>query len=175
MLKRMIGVLTLNRGVYEEIESDSSANMQALIVVLIVGLASGFGGAMLVKNFSTGLIGNIVWAVVGWALLSLIVFVIGAKLFGGEASLAEVMRLLGFAYTPALLGVLGGLLALFPFIGAALGTAIYMVAFAWTFITMFIATQEALDLGAGKTAVTLIAGFFVYLIGLGVILQFLGR
>ncbi len=175
MLKRMIGVLTLNRGVYEEIESDSSANMQAFIVVLIVGLASGFGGAMLVKNFSTGLIGNIVWAVVGWALLSLIVFVIGAKLFGGEASLAEVMRLLGFAYTPALLGVLGGLLALFPFIGAALGTAIYMVAFAWTFITMFIATQEALDLGAGKTAVTLIAGFFVYLIGLGVILQFLGR
>lgn len=175
MFQRMIGVLTLKRSVYEEIESDSSANLQALIVVLIVGLASGFGGAMLVKNFSTGLVGHILWAVVGWALLSLIVFVIGAKIFGGEASLGEVMRLLGFAYTPSLLGVVGGLFALFPYLGSALGVAIYMVAFVWTFITMFIATDEALDLGAGKTAVTLIAGFFVYLIGLGVILQFLGR
>lgn len=175
MLQRMIGVLTLNRRVYEDIRKDPSATMQAAIVVLIVGIGSVFGGALLLKNFGTGLIGHIIWVYVGWALASTIVFLLGAKVFGGKASFSEVMRLFGYAYTPALLGVIGGLLAVFPYIGSSLGTGIYLGAYVWMFITMLIACQVALRLSGTKTVITLVAGVFVYLIGLGVILQFLGR
>ena len=93
MLQRMIGVLTLKRSVYQEIRQDASANMQAAIVVFIVGLASAFGGALLLSNFSTRLIGHIIWVYVGWALATTIVFLLGTKVFGGKASFGEVMRL----------------------------------------------------------------------------------
>ena len=43
MIQRMIGAALLRTGTYEEVESDTSATLQAMLVVVVVSLASGAG------------------------------------------------------------------------------------------------------------------------------------
>jgi hypothetical protein len=43
-LRRVTGAALLNPEVYEEIESDRSATLQAMAVVLLSSLAAGVGG-----------------------------------------------------------------------------------------------------------------------------------
>ena len=43
MLQRMIGAAMLRTGTYEEVEADTSATKQAMLVVVLVSLASGIG------------------------------------------------------------------------------------------------------------------------------------
>jgi len=43
LLQRMIGAAMLRTGTYEEVEADTSATKQAMLVVVLVSLASGIG------------------------------------------------------------------------------------------------------------------------------------
>ena len=43
MIKRMIGAAKLNVTLYEEVEADSSATIQAIAVVVLVSIATGIG------------------------------------------------------------------------------------------------------------------------------------
>ena len=44
MLARMLGAARLNVHTFEEVESDSGATMQAMIVVILVSIAGAIGG-----------------------------------------------------------------------------------------------------------------------------------
>ena len=43
MIRRMIGAARLKSEIYEEVEADKSATRQAMLVVVIVALATGIG------------------------------------------------------------------------------------------------------------------------------------
>ncbi len=43
MIRRMIGAAMLNPHIYEEVEADRSATLQAMAVVVLVALATGIG------------------------------------------------------------------------------------------------------------------------------------
>ena len=66
MFERMILAATFNTEVYEEVEADRSATVQAMLVVVIVAVASGIGtiGTAGPIGFVIGVFNGVVsWAI----------------------------------------------------------------------------------------------------------------
>ena len=154
MIQRILGVFKLSIPNFEEIEKDKNATMQAALVVLVVALVSGIGsglfssimqGSFIKSFFSTvisAFLGWIVWAVVSWF--------VGTKFFGGQADIGEMLRVIGFSYTPQVLSII-------PCVGGIIG-------WIWSIIAGFIAIRQGLDLDNTKTFFTVAIGFLFYLI-----------
>ena len=151
MVARMKGAAMLDVHTYEEVEADSSATAQAAGVVLIVALAQAIGG---VAYGDLRIVGAAVAAVVGWLLWSGITYLIGDKLLGGTATWGELLRTIGFAQTPGLLGILGGI--------PLLGWLIRLVVFLWLLVAGIIAIRQALDFGTGKAIATAVIGWLAF-------------
>lgn len=148
---RMTGAALLNVDTYEEVEHDQTATAQAAGVVALVAVAQAIGAS------GTGLLGAFSAAgaaLIGWLAWAGITYLVGAKVFGGEASWGEVMRTLGFAQAPGVLW----LLAFLPIIGWFLDMLLPI----WIAVAAFIAIRQALDIGNGKTLLTILVGWFIY-------------
>ena len=154
MLERIIGVFKLDVNTYEEIEHDENATSQAAIVVAIVAILSGIGSGILASfndgNFIISFIGALIWAFVGWFLWSAATYFIGTTLFDGRATMGEMLRVIGFAQAPQILGII-------PCIG--------ILGWIWSLVTGFIAVRQGLDLDNTKSAITIAVGAIIYLIG----------
>ena len=164
MLERVIGVFKLDVNVFEEIEHDQDATSQAVIIVAIVAvlsaLGSGIGASLGEGNFFTSFIGTLIWAFVGWVVWSVVTYFVGTSLFGGEADMGEMLRVIGFAYAPQILGII-------PCVGWIVGAI-------WSLIAGFIAVRQGLDLDNTKTFFTIVIGFVVYLVGFIILGIFIG-
>ena len=171
MLERIVGVLTLKRSTYQEIEQNSSLLPQAALVVLISAIGAGIGHVSVMSSLGNNLVATIAWTLVGWLLFSVLIYVIGVLLFKGKAGLSEILRLVGFAYAPMFFTVIVGLLGFVGIVLGMLSVALAAAAMVYFAMTLFIAVQEGLDLSIGKTFVVVAISLFFYLIGLGVILQ----
>jgi hypothetical protein len=149
MIQRMVGAALLDVETYEEVEHDSSATGQAAGVVAMVAVAQAIAAT------GKGLLAVIlapVGALVGWLVWAGITYVIGDKLFGGEATWGEMLRTLGFAQTPGILL----LLVILP-----LGVLLVPFVFIWMLVAAIIAIRQALDFGTGKAILTAIVGWVV--------------
>ncbi len=161
MLDRILGVFRLNPATFEEIENDPSATSQAAIVVAIVALLSALGSGIAgigSGRFISGFFGTLVWTFIAWIIWSAVSWFVGTSLFGGKATLSEMMRVIGFAYAPQALGII-------PCIGGIIGGI-------WSLIASFIAIRQGLDLDNMKTLLTVLVGFVVVAIGYIVLLTF---
>jgi hypothetical protein len=172
---RMIRAARLDVALYNEVEADTNATTQALTVVVLVAVASGIGlllGGIVQGRPGAaigGLIGAIVLELIGWAVWSFVMFFVGTRLFKGTATYGELLRTLGFAYSP-------GVLLVLRFI-PVLGGIIVLIVGIWRIVTGFFAIREALDLDTGNTIATIIVGFIAYLVVaaiVGLILASLG-
>ena len=81
MLSRMVRASCFDKNLFEDVEADRSATMQALFVVAIVALSTGI--ASLAKTGLLGLLVGVLVGIVGWAIWAYIVYLIGTKLLGG--------------------------------------------------------------------------------------------
>lgn len=159
---RMIRAARLDIALYNEVEADVTATSQALAVVVLSAVAGGIGsalGAVVSGHPNTlvfGLIGAVLSELIGWAVWSFVMYFVGTRLFHGTASYGELLRTLGFAYSP-------GVLEILQFI-PVLGGIILLVVFVWRIITSFIAVREALDLDTGNTIATIVVGIIAYAI-----------
>lgn len=181
MLNRIIGVLKLDVNTFEEIEHDTNATGQAAIIVAVVAVLSAIGGffgaqtgnAMLeqfqqqfgeagidqsmAQFASISPIGTAINALiatfVGWLLWSVLTYLIGTNLFKGQATIGEMLRVLGFAQAPYLLGI-------FSFI-PCLGAIISLAAAIWSLIAGFIAIRQGLDIDNMQTAITVILSWLI--------------
>ena len=139
---------------YEEVEKDPAATQEALIIVAITAVSLGIGaalGAMAGGQAGGGvvrLLVGVIGALVGWAVFSFVAYFIGSKLFSADATWEEVLRTLGYAYTPMVVGIVG----IIPIIGGL----IILVAALWTLYLCFIAIRSALDVDTGKTVLTIL-------------------
>lgn len=128
MIERMIRAAKLRVDLFQEVEHDATATKQALLVVIISSLAAGIGsmGAIGIS----GLIVGTVISIIGWGVLSGLAYLIGVTLLKTphtEATWGELLRAIGFAYTPGILRIF----AFIPFIGpiiALVGTVLVLVA-----------------------------------------------
>lgn len=165
-LDRIIGVFRLDANTFEEIEHDPDALSQAAIVVAVVALLTGLGSAFGSDNFVVAFISTLVWAFVGWFIWAAVTYFVGTSLFEGQADLNEMLRVLGFAQAPNVLGVLAFIPCLGPL--AALAGAI------WALVAAFIAIRQGLDVDNTKALLTVIIGWAVVFIGTLIIGFFVG-
>jgi len=162
MLERIIGVFKLDTKVFQDIEQDQTATRQAAIVVAIVAalsvvgvLIGGLVGA--VSGAGSGL-GNtllqialtFVMAFVNWIIWSAVTYFVGTRLFGGQADLGEMLRVIGFAQAPQMLQII-------PCIGGLVG-------WIWSLVASFFAIREGLDFDTGKAIGTVVIGWIVVLV-----------
>jgi len=161
MVDRMVGVARLDVPTYEAIEHDQSATTPALIVVVLAAIAGGIGS---LGEGGEGFIGGILGTVLFWAVFSGVAYFVGTRLLGTpdtSSSWQEVLRTLGFAYTPLLLGVFG----IIPFFG----WIIAIVAVLWFLCTATIALRQALDMSTGRAIGTALISLIPALIVVGII------
>ncbi len=159
---RMIRAARLDVALYNEVEADLNATSQALLVVVISAVASGIGaaiGALIAGRpgaAAGGLVGGVVLDLVGWAVWSYVMYFVGTRMFKGTATYGELLRTLGFAYSP-------GVFQILRFI-PVLGGLIVLIVAIWRLVTSFIAVREALDIDSGSTVAVIVIGFVAYLI-----------
>ena len=156
MIKRMMGAAKLDTAIFEEVEADTSATQQALVVVVLVAIATGIG------NFGSGgpvgLVAGIAAGIVLWALWAWITYFVGTTLFKTaetEANWGQLARTLGFAQSP-------GVLKVFGFI-PVLGPLVFAIASIWQLVAMVIAIRQALDYTSTWRAIGVaVVGFIPY-------------
>jgi len=155
MIQRIFGVLKLDVSTFEAIEHDSNATSQAVIIVAIVSLLSGIGSGISASMKDTNIIGaffmSLVWAFIGWALWSWVTWFVGTKFFNGQATVDEMLRVIGFAYSPQFLSII-------PCVGGVIGGI-------WSLVAGFIAIRQGLDLDNVKAFCTIAIGFLIFVIG----------
>jgi hypothetical protein len=96
----------------------------------------------------------------GWIIWSALTFVVGTNLFDGKADVGEMLRVIGFAFAPQMLGII-------PCLGTVVGGI-------WSLIAGFIAVRQGLDLDNVKTALTIGVGFIGYIVLASILGIFLG-
>ena len=174
--RKMVRAAKLDINLYEEVEHDSSVTIQAFLVVVIVALAAGIGSAVnsvIVDEaeplyFLWGLLWGLASAIFGWLMWSLFAYWLGTTIFRGpetEATYGQLLRTLGFANTPFLLGffvfvpIIGGLFSLAGLI--------------WALIAGVIAVRQALDFSTWRAIGTCIVGWLLYMLLVVVISLFI--
>jgi hypothetical protein len=165
-LQRLIGAAALDVAIYEEVEADTGATGQALLVVLASSLAAGIGlnglGAVGPGVFLVSVIALVAWA--AWALLT---YEIGGRLMPEPQTVVDVgqlLRTIGFASTPGLLRVFG----IIP--GAAIPA--FVVSAIWMLLAMIVAVRQALDYTSTRRAVAVCGLGWTLAITLALVLGF---
>ena len=165
MLQRMIGAARLDVHTYEEVEADQGATKQALMVVVLVSIASGIGALGTGGNVVLSFVAGIILGIAGWAIWAFIVYFVGTKILNTpetHADWGQVARATAFAQTPGLLRVFGFI----PFLG---GLLIFVGAI-WTLVAMVIAIRQALDYQSTRRAIgVVLIGVIPYIILVGII------
>ncbi len=163
MLARMMGAARLNVATFEDVESDSSATMQAMMVVIIVSIAGGIGGIL--TSGIWGLVFGLISGLIQWALWALVTFLVGTTILKTpetHADWGQLARTTGFAQTP-------GLFKVFGFV-PAVGPIIVLIASIWQFAAMVTAVRQALDYQSTWRAVgVVVIGFLIIAIPLGIV------
>lgn len=155
---RMIRAAKLDVKLYEEVEADSGALGQAVLVVILSSLAGGIG-TISVVGFK-GVISAIIVALIGWFAWAVVTYFVGTKILPQpqtNADLGQLLRTIGFASSPGLIKILG----IIPFLYVIAN----WVASIWMLIAMVIAVRQALDYDSTWRAVAVcLIGWVVYLI-----------
>jgi len=149
LVSRMKGAAMLDGATYESIERDTNATTQAFLVVVIASVASGIGAIR--GDGGAGLIGGALGSVAAWIIFSISIYWVGTKLIPApttQADSGQVLRTLGFSYSPGLLAVFGFI----PF----LGWFAIVIAGVWTFIAGIVATRHALEMSTVRALATVL-------------------
>ena len=136
-ISRTFRAIKIEVELYEEVEKDKSATIQAGLLVVLSSLAAGVGALHLgASNF---LFAPIV-SLISWYVWAYIIFFVGVKFFpekNTKSNHGELLRTIGFSSAPGLLRVFGitpDLMAV-TFIGSAF----------WMLACMVVGVRAALD------------------------------
>lgn len=190
---RLIGVIRLNRPIYEAIKRDPRATTQALLIVVFLGLASGI--ALTTTSFAvdtTGmdaetasmvnqiaqaftfetngqkvmaLVSSVITSLLSWYISSWLLAFVGNRMSHqlGERTTSEQMR--------RLVGwgyapQLASFLAPIPVIGAFLA----FVGGIWALVTAVMAIRVAFNVGIGRAIAIEALAVLVYVIGIVIVI-----
>ena len=164
-LQRLLGAAALDAAIYEEVEADQTATIQACGVVLLMSLAAGIGA----RGLGGHTLGNVAFvsvvALLVWATWALVTFEIGTRLMPGpdtRSDVGELLRTIGFSTTPGLLLVLGVL--------PGLTVPVFAVAWALMLAAMIVAVRQALDYRSTGRAIAVCVLGWALALGIAVVL-----
>jgi hypothetical protein len=160
LIQRMIGAAMLRTGTYEEVETDTSATMQAMLVVVVVSLASGIGNVG-VGGFMA-LVFGVLASLAGWSFWAWITYFVGTKILPTpetHANWGQLARTLGYAQTPGLFKIFGFL--------PGIGPIIFFLASIW----QLVAIRQALDYSSTWRAIAVaVIGFIGFAVVTGIVM-----
>jgi Yip1 domain len=163
--ERVVGAMKLDASTFEDVERDPTAIGQAVGVVVLSAVAAGIG--TIYAGGLSGILLASVFSVIGYAVWSTIVWLVGTKVMPEPATKAdfpETFRVLGFAAAPGLLNVLQ-IIGIIPLIGWLVALCISFLLTLWMIAAMVVAVRQVLDYSStGKAVVVVIIGFIAYLI-----------
>ena len=134
---RVFRAIKIDIDLYEEVEKDKSATLQAGIVVVLSSLAAGVGALQLgASNFLVAP----ALSLLSWYVWAYVIYFVGVKLFRDpktKSNHGELLRTIGFSSAPGLIRVFGVTpeLMTVTFIGSAF----------WMLACMVVAVKAALD------------------------------
>ena len=134
---RVFRAIKIDIDLYEEVESDKSATIQAGRVVVLSSLAAGVGAIHL--GASNLLLAPIL-SLLSWYVWAYIIYFVGVKIFPDpetKSDHGELLRTIGFSSAPGIIRVFGftPTLMTVTFIGSAF----------WMLACMVVAVKSALD------------------------------
>ncbi len=173
MIRNMIRAAALDHEFYDRAENTAAMTWQAFAVVVVASalaavgswigfdnttgwdLWSGAQGWMGLGDFPSPDSGGIflvvglgvLSAVVGWIVWAVITAFIGGRVFKGTTNVGEMLRVLGFAQAPRVIGVI-------PFLGP--------VAAVWVLAASVVAIREGLDFSTARAIGTAIGGWLIW-------------
>jgi hypothetical protein len=157
MVERIMRAIRLDSTVYREIAEDQNAMSEAAIIVVIVAILSAFGRAIGSGNFFLNLIITLLTAIlVNWILWAILTYFVGTAFFQGKTDIPEMMRVLGYANAPNLLGVFGFI--------PCVGWIIALIGAILAFIAGFLAVREAMEFDTGSAIVTVLISWLISII-----------
>ena len=160
----MIRAARLDPHLYEEVEVDRRATVQAMSVVILVALATGIGSLAVEGGGAGALLKGVLLGLVGWALWAFVTYAIGTSLFRTpetEADWGQLARTTGFAQSPGALRIFGFL--------PVIGPVIFFASTMWQLAAMVVAVRQALDYQSTWRALGVVAVGFVCLVILQII------
>jgi hypothetical protein len=162
LTERIIGAFTFRRGVYAEVEKDTTFTTTAWVLVIVIGFLNRLG-TRVYENFIHWLLGAVIgtiFVVLGFAVAAYIINWAGRTIFNAEVTFEELVRTLGLAYVWNIVGVFGALVA-FSDTLTCVTAPVLVLAWILGLIAWFMAAKEALDLEWVQTIVTVIMGWIV--------------
>ena len=148
----------LDSATYEAVEADQSATGHALAVVVLANIGLGLGWIGLDADRVSAVVALTLVAIAGWITWALLTYVIGTQFFAESqtrTNTGELLRVLGFAAAPGVVGVLGLVPGLGPMVTAGI--------FLWLLATMVVAVKHALDFTSTLRAFTVcVTGWAVF-------------
>jgi hypothetical protein len=174
MVDRIVRAIRLDWTVFREIAEDESAMSQAAIIVAVVTFLSSIGtaigvligggafGRAVLSFFGDWIINGILIGWIGWAIIT---YFVGTAMFQGKTDIPEMMRVLGYASAPKLLGILGFI----PCVGWIFALAGWIL----SLIAGVIAVREAMEFETSQAIVTVVIGVVVAIV-LSLILSLFG-
>jgi hypothetical protein len=170
LIDRIVGAFTFRKGVYAEVEADTSFTNTAWLLVALaafvnqIGAQAGLLAQGAAVRWLLASVGSTIINLVGFAAAVYVIVLVGKQVFNAEVDFGEMVRTLGLASVWRFIGGLGILNAFIP---TALACLLSPLAFAVAILGLvayFIAAKEALDLEDLQTAVTIIIGWLVMLV-----------
>ena len=136
-INRVFRAIKIDLDLYEEVEKDKKATIQAGLVVVLSSLAAGVG--VLQMGMSNFILAPVM-SLLNWYVSAYIIYFIGVKLLGDsntKSNHGELLRTIGFSSAPGIIRIFGVTpdLMTVTFIGSAF----------WMLACMVVAVKSALD------------------------------
>ena len=178
LTNRIVGAFTFRKGIYAEVEGDTTFTRTAWIIVVVVSFLNQIGSNATgdILNWLGGAVIGTIFAVLGFAVAALVINWVGRAVFKADVTFDELVRTLGLAYVWQVVGFIGVVSAFSVALKCILAPIMFIAAIA-LIIAWFVAAKEALDLEWLQTIITIFLGWIalivVVVIG-GVIIGLLG-
>jgi len=164
----MLRAALLDAELYEEVEADRGATVQACSVVVLSAVAAGIGG--IEYHGVLTILGYTLAALAGWWIWAYVAYLIGTRLLPGpetQADPGELLRTIGFSSAPGVLRILALI--------SPIASAVFLACTVWMLIAMVVAVRQALDYPGTLRAVAVCAiGFPIYAATLALSMLLLG-
>ena len=165
LTERIIGAFTFRKGVYAEVEMDTTFTQTAWIIVVVVAFLNQLGSNATINilGWLGGAVIGTIFAVLGFAVGALVINWIGGALFNADVTFDELVRTLGLAYVWQIVGFFG-VVSAFSTALQCLLAPLMVIAVILLIVAWFIAAKEALDLEWLQTIITIILGWIAMIV-----------
>lgn len=135
---RIIRAAKLDDSLYAEVETDTDAMGQAVLVVILSSIAAGIGS--IAEGGLGGIILGTLISLLAWYIWAYLTYYIGTKWLPEaqtQSNPGELLRTIGFSSAPGLIRVVG--------VVPGLTGPVFLLAAVWMLVAMVVAVRQALD------------------------------